>query len=75
MSSSEEEQLPKSSRLAIPKFDQLKDFDKSSSARRDATCKKGKLIKQATRSANNVNESDTKSSGQKRLNLSSARVD
>ena len=48
MSSSEEDQLPKSSRLAIPKFDQLKDFDKSSSARRDATCKKSKLIKQAS---------------------------
>lgn len=33
------------------------------------------MIKQATRSANNINESDSKSSGQKRLNLSSARVD
>jgi hypothetical protein len=51
-----------SSRLPIPKYVQLKDCDKTSLKRRDATSKKALLLKQPSRSANFKNESDDKQS-------------
>ena len=68
MSSNDEDGIPQSSRLNIPKFDLLSrpDWNGSTSAngRRDATCKKSKIARQnlAKLSSRSANETECKRS-------------